>query len=58
MSFKCPNCERWFVDKSALGQHLVDSHQMIPGFQLTGAAEQTKIEHATHDQRDVPDCDC
>jgi Resolvase, N terminal domain len=23
MNFKCPNCERWFVDKSALEQHLV-----------------------------------
>jgi hypothetical protein len=58
MNFKCPNCERWFVDKSALEQHLVDSHQMIPGFQLTGEREQTNIVHATHEQRHPSERDC
>jgi hypothetical protein len=55
MDFKCPNCDRWFIDKSALGQHLVDSHQMVPGFQLTGVAEHTKIAHAPTERSVAPE---
>jgi hypothetical protein len=53
--FQMSQLRSWFIDKSALGQHLVDSHQMVPGFPLTGVAEHTKIAHAPPEQSVAPE---
>jgi hypothetical protein len=53
--FQMSQLRSWFIDKSALGQHLVDSHRMVPGFPLTGVAEHTKIAHAPPEQSVAPE---
>lgn len=43
-SFKCPHCNKWFLEKRALYEHLVGKHDEPKGFRVTGVAEHTKVE--------------
>lgn len=44
-SFKCPECEKWFLLRGALADHLRDKHN-ITKVQITGTGPLTKLESA------------
>jgi hypothetical protein len=43
MSFKCPKCEKWFLGKNGLHNHLIDKHHEQKDFRLDGVAQLTVI---------------
>ena len=43
-SFKCPQCDKWFLAKSGVREHLVSKHQEPRGFRVEGTGESTRIE--------------
>lgn len=43
MSFKCPLCEEWKLDRMALWMHLRGKHKEPKGFRLEGVADHTRI---------------
>lgn len=46
-SFKCPRCDRWYLSKISLHDHLVGKHQEPKGFVIISIANFTKIERNT-----------
>lgn len=43
-SFKCPECNRWFLSKGDLSAHLKGKHDYKPHFVIVGVASLTKVE--------------
>ncbi len=51
-SFRCPHCERWFLARGELHDHLVGKHQKPVGFTIKGTGPVTRIEReAEHGTR-------
>lgn len=44
MSFKCPKCDKWFLTKGPLKNHLKDKHQQTPHFKIEGVGSNTYIK--------------
>jgi hypothetical protein len=45
-SFKCPLCDKWFLHKGALGDHLKDKHE-LKNFIIKGIAGNTYVKEET-----------
>lgn len=57
-SFKCPQCERWFLARGALHNHLLDKHKEEPGFSIEGVANRARIYRPLPClRRDISECD-
>lgn len=42
-SFKCPLCEKWFLDKAPLRDHLLGKHARKPPFEIRGTGSAVEI---------------
>lgn len=46
-SYKCPMCNRWFLAKGALRDHLKGKHKCVPPFEIKGVGPLTEVKTCT-----------